>query len=157
MTSKLTPSQIEANKQTATRFHEPFMTGDTQVLDAILHVDWVNHPRNPQETPGIAGFKATTQFFRSAFPDIQFDIQAILADDDKVIVRTLIHGTAGGDFLGQPVAGKQVFFNSLEVHRFTDGKVSETWHIQDYYAMLVELGAIPNVMGATVAPYPGWE
>ena len=156
VTITLTQEQIEANKRTASHFHDPFMTGDPTTLDAIVHANWINHPPNPQEAPGIEGFKGTTLFFHHAFPNIRFDIQEILADNDKVIVRTLIHGAAGGDFLGHAVAGKRIAFNSLEVHQFVDGKISETWHIQDYYSMLAELTIIPNAMGAKLDPYPAW-
>jgi len=152
----LTAEQIAANKKTAMRFHEPFMGGELSVLDEILAPSWVNHPRNAHEAPGPEGFKGTVQFFRSIF-DMTFAVEDVLADNDKVAVRSLCTGVGRGEFMGHSVAGKEIAFNALEIHRFENGHVAESWHVQDYYAMLAQLGAIPNAMGAEVQPYPGWK
>ena len=138
-------------------FHEPFHTGDVRVFDGLLSDDWVNHPRNPQEAAGPDGFKATVQWFRAVFPDISFTVEDVLEDGDKVVIRSIARAThAGSEFLGLAPTGKPVEFIALEIHRFEGDRIAESWHLQDYYAMLAQLGLIENVMGAAVMPYAGW-
>lgn len=151
----LTATHIEANKALVARFHEPFEGADPDLLDSIVTPDWVNHPRNPGEAAGPEGFKQTMQFFRSIF-DMKFTIEDVVADGDKVAIRSICRATGKGEFMGHSVAGKKIAFTAMEIHRFEGGKVAESWHLQDYYAMLAQLGAIPNVMHAEVDPYPGW-
>lgn len=148
-------AQIAANKALVARFHEPFEGADPDLLDSIVTPGWVNHPRNPGEAPGPEGFKQTMRFFRSIF-DMKFTVEDVIAEGDKVVIRSICRATGTGDFMGQSVAGKKMAFTALEIHRFEGNRVAESWHLQDYYAMLAQLGAIPNVMHAEVDPYPGW-
>ena len=158
-TGNLAPSaeQLETNKRTAAGFHAPFRTGDVDALNGYLAGEWANHPRNPGEDPGPDGFKATITFIRSVFPDIGFDVQDVIADGDKVLVRSLARGTHTGETLGPPT-GKPVAFRTMDLHRFrADGKIIESWHTEDIYAMLATIGLIPNIYRADLDPYPGWD
>lgn len=148
--------QIERNKQVAVRHTEPMVNGDVDLLDDILAEGWVNHPIDFHEGPGIAGFKAKARWLYDHFA-FHFDHQDVSAVEDKVWIRSLVTGTARGEFMGHDMAGAPVAFTTLECHRFADGKIVESWHLQDYYAMLVQLGAIPNVMNRDLEPYQGWR
>lgn len=152
----LTLQQIEQDKLTAVRHTEPMETGDVDLLDEILDERWVNHPADFNEGPGIAGFKAKCRWLHQHFA-FHFDHQDVSAVDDKVWIRSLVTGTVRGEFMGHNLAGTPVAFTTLECHRFADGKIIESWHLQDYYAMLVQLGAIPNVMNRDLEPYQGWQ
>lgn len=151
----LTAEQIAQNMATARRHTEAMVTGDGESLDGILADGWVNHPIDFHEGPGVEGFKAKSQWLHDHFA-FHFDHQDVSADNDKVWIRTLVTGTVRGDFMGHDLAGKPVTFTTMECHRFKDGKIVESWHLQDYYAMLVQVGAIPNVMDRDLDPYQGW-
>lgn len=141
----------------AVTFHEPFKTGDVDALDGILHPDWVNRPRNPREAPGPEGFKETIRYLRSVFPDMEIVPDEVIEAGDKVITSSVGTGTQRAEFLGVPATGKRMSFRAIDVHRFEGGRIVESWHVQDYYAMLAQLGAIENVMADQVDPYPGWR
>ncbi len=146
----------ETNAVVATRHTEAMVTGNAAVLDDILHPEWVNHPIQFNEGPGIEGFKRKSLWLHEHF-DFQFDHQHVESLGDFVLIRSLVSGTVRGEFAGVDLAGKPVVFTTLEYHRMAEGKIIESWHLQDYYGMLVQLGAIPNIMNAQVNPYPGWE
>jgi hypothetical protein len=66
-------------------------------------------------------------------------------------------GSHTGAALGPPT-GKPVAFRALDLHRFgPDGKIVQSWHLEDIYSMLAAIGLIENVYGAQVDPYPGWD
>lgn len=154
--SNLSAQQIERNKQTAVRHTEAMESGDIALLDDVLDERWVNHPIDFREGPGIEGFKAKSAWLHDHF-HFHFDHQDVSADDDKIWIRSVVSGTVRGEFLGHDLSGKRVAFTTMECHRFAGGKIVESWHLQDYYAMMVQLGAIPNVMNRDLEPYQGWE
>ena len=149
--------RLTANERRAVEFHEPFKTGDLDAIDEILHPRWVNHPRNPHEGPGPEGWKGTVGFLRSVFPDMEFVVEELIEAGDKVVVRSVGTGTQEGEFLGKEPTGKRVEFRALDVHRFEDGRIVESWHSEDIYGMLAQLGIIGNPYGAQLDPYPAWE
>jgi predicted ester cyclase len=148
--------QIERNRATAARHTEAMVDGNVEALDEILAPNWVNHPIDFREGPGVEGFKAKSRWLHEHFA-FAFDHQDVAAVGDKVWIRSLVTGTARGDFMGHDLAGTPVAFTTMECHRFEDGKIVESWHLQDYYAMLVQLGAMPNVMNRDLDPYQGWR
>jgi len=152
---RLSAHEIEQNKQTAVRHTEAMVGGNVDLLDEILAGRWVNHPLDFNEGPGVEGFKGKSRWLHEHFA-FHFDHQDVSADDDKVWIRSLVTGTVRGEFMGHDLTGKPVAFTTMECHRFEDGKIVESWHLQDYYAMLVQLGAIANVMQRDIAPYQGW-
>lgn len=148
---------LTENGRLAVKFHEPFKTGDVDALDGSLHPVWVNRPRNPQEGSSPEGFKGTIRYLRSVFPALAIVPEEPIEAGDKVITRSVGTGTQRSEFLGLPATGKRMHFRAIDVHRFEDGRIVESWHLQDYYAMLAQLGAIANVMADQIDPYPGWR
>ena len=147
--------QIERNRETAIRHTEAMVSGEVDVLDDLLAKGWVNHPIDFNEGTGVEGFKRKSAWLHEHFA-FRFDHQDVSVEGDKVWVRSLVTGTVRGDFMGHDLSGRPVAFTTMECHRFVDGKIVESWHLQDYYAMLVQLGAMPNVMNRDLEPYQGW-
>jgi predicted ester cyclase len=145
----------KTNVAVAIRHTEAMVTGALNVLDEILHPDWVNHPVQFNEGEGIEGFKRKSLWLYEHFA-FHFDHQDVRAFEDFVLIRSLVSGTVRGEFAGVDLTDAPVQFTTLEYHRMYDGRIIESWHLQDYYAMLVQLGAIPNIMNAQIDPYPGW-
>ena len=157
MATGVAGERVDGYKRLALEFHGPFKSGNVGALDGILHPDWVNNPRNAHEGYDSEGYKDTIRWMRSVFPDIEVLPEELIEVGDKVVVRSVGTGTQRAEFLGVPPTGKRFTFRALEIHRFEDGRIVESWHIQDYYAMLAQLGAIENVMRDQIDPYPAWE
>jgi steroid delta-isomerase-like uncharacterized protein len=129
------------NEAIARAFYEPFNTGDTSIYDQILAEDWVDHPTAPGQAPGRAGIDAVVAGFRATFPDLSATNEDVLVAGDKVTVRSTARGTHQGPFLGIPPTGKQVEFMTIDIHRIENGKIVETWHIEDLLSVIFQLGA----------------
>lgn len=84
------------------------------------------------------------QFF-TAFPDSQVTILDLFGEGDKVLGRLRINGTHKGPFAGQPPTGKKVQFDSFRIYRIIDGKIIETWAMQDRMGLMEQLGLIHPV------------
>jgi predicted ester cyclase len=83
----------------------------------------------------------------SAFPEQHIDVDDLIAEGDRVVVRHTHNVTHGGDFVGMPPTGRQAVISGTEVFRLVDGKVAEMWHQDDLLSLLQQLGAIPTPGG----------
>jgi predicted ester cyclase len=80
---------------------------------------------------------------RTAFPDIHFTVEDLIAEDDKVVVRVTFRGTHQGIFMGIAPTGRQVTGIGVELARLADGKiVEEGWHCYDLLHLLEQLGVV---------------
>lgn len=87
------------------------------------------------------GIDHLEQFF-TAFPDSQTTILDLFGEGDRVVARLLVSGTHKGPFAGQPATGKEIEFISIRIYRFEDGKIVESWAMQDRMGLMEQLGFI---------------
>ena len=80
----------------------------------------------------------------SAFPDLRFTLEDIVAQGDKVVYRASATGTHKGDFMGIASTGKRVTFASIVISRIANGKFQEDWESFDGAYVLQQLGALPT-------------
>ena len=89
--------------------------------------------------------------FLAAFSDIDVMVEDLIAEDDKVVGRLMISATHSGPFAGRAGTGKRISFASFRIYRVADGKVVETWAMQDRLALMEQLGLVQ----ATAGPLSG--
>jgi steroid delta-isomerase-like uncharacterized protein len=136
---------VEANKAVIGRFFEDiFNQGHLDVADEIVATNYINHNPAPGETPGVAGLKQFVTSIRTAFPNLHFTIDDLLAEGDKVTTRWTVTGTHQSEFAGIPATGKPVTVAAINIHRIVDGKVQEGWLNWDALGMMQQLGVIPT-------------
>jgi steroid delta-isomerase-like uncharacterized protein len=139
----------ETNKAVVRRFYqEVFTQGKITVADEICSADYVDHdPTNPAGT--LAGLKQTAVEMQRAFPDVQWTVDDLIAEGDKIAARVTMHGTQQGDLMGIPASGRSVMASNFDIIRFEDSKVVEHWGLFDSLGMLQQLGVIPAPGQAT--------
>jgi predicted ester cyclase len=77
------------------------------------------------------------------FPDLRVTVEDdLIADGELVVARLTLTGTHLGAFAGQAATGRVVSWSSIRIYRVRDGKVVETWAMQDRLALLRQVGAI---------------
>lgn len=95
----------------------------------------------PNVSAGSEGFKETIAFLRHVFPDITIIIEDVVVSGDRAAVRTVARGTHKAEMMGIPATGRQVEFNASDIHRVEDGRIVQSWHLEDYVGLLSQLGA----------------
>ena len=134
----------EQNKQIARRFVEVFATGDTAVLDEVMAEDAVDHNPAPSATAG--GRRAVVgavETFRTWFPDLAIEVEREVVEGDYVVQYGWISGTNSGPMMGRPATGRLARFAYMDMHRTADGRIVESWHVEDIAGMLGQLGLLP--------------
>jgi predicted ester cyclase len=98
--------------------------------------------------PGPEGQKQIAAAFRSAFPDLTWDVELLVAEDDYVVGRWTASGTHRGAWGGVAPTGRRARFSGVNIFRFDAGQVVEIWNHRDDLGLMEQLGA-PVVAGAT--------
>ena len=131
----------EQNKATARRLYEEVINqGKLETADELLAPDAPSHTGVP---PGPEGLKRHVSMLRAAFPDLHHSIEDVIAEGDKVVVRTTCTGTHVGDFLGIPPTGRRFTQEHIHILRLEQGKVAEHWAQMDKVGMMQQLGVMP--------------
>jgi predicted ester cyclase len=132
----------EQNKALVRRFtEEVFNRGNISLVAELVASDFVEHAEYPPGRESERG--GTTTLFRSAFPDFKVTIDDLIAEGDKVVVRSTWSGTHKGEFMGNAPTGKSVSFGVIDIIRFAGGKAVEHWGQMDRMGMMQQLGVIP--------------
>ena len=140
----------EENKENARRLmEEAFGQGNTEVIDEVLHSDFVCYDPNSEsgEIRGADTMKGEIEYFRSAVPDLTYTVEDQVAEGDKVVTRYTARGTHQGEFFGIPATGKKVSFYTVDAMRVVDGKITEHWGVATLLDLMQQLGVVPPLGG----------
>jgi len=73
----------------------------------------------------LKNIKQTISEEFSAFPDLHYTIDDMVAEGDKVATRVTMTGTHKGEFMGIPPTNKKITIRAIFIHRFAGGKIVE--------------------------------
>jgi steroid delta-isomerase-like uncharacterized protein len=88
--------------------------------------------------------EAFARAFYAAFPDMHHDVELVIADEDAVMVRSVLRGTHSGSFYGIPATGRTVAVSAHVALRVRDGRVTELFGVFDEAGLLRQLGVLPG-------------
>jgi predicted ester cyclase len=79
--------------------------------------------------------------FRASFPDVHMKIIDLISEGDQVVGRFTCSGTHLGEWLGYAPTGRRFeAIDEVSIYRFRDGRIVETWGIEDNLGRLEQLG-----------------
>jgi steroid delta-isomerase-like uncharacterized protein len=125
----------------AVKWYEAFDKNNPELLGAILSDNWQDIPDAPDAPRGSQAAKAALKMLHAAFPDFRIVVEDIVAEGNKVVVRSTITGTQTGAFAGIPASGRKLNIQAVDIHLIEHGKIQKTWHTEDWMSGLRQLGA----------------
>jgi len=142
--STVLPMSTDVNKASVRRFYdEVFNKKNRAAIDEFIDPNHVDHSAPPGTPAGLKGVKQTINMYLTAFPDLHFTVEDIIAEGDKVVTRLTCRGTQQGAFMGIPPTGKQATITAIDINRYAGGKSVEHWLNMDTLGLLQQLGALP--------------
>ena len=130
-------------------FEEVFNQGNLALVDELVAPDFLDH----EVPPGMnnRGPDSTRQIARmlwTAFPDLHFTIEELVAEADTVAGRVTMRGTHLGPFQGIAPTGRS--FQQAHMHfvRFRGGLAIEHRAVRDDLGMMRQLGLIAAPVNA---------
>ena len=133
------------NKALTQRFiDEVFNQGNLATVDELVDDGFVEHEEFPGISADKAGLKTFVTTLRDAFPDLSFEIVAMVADGDEVWIQNISRGTHKGEWMGIPATGKSIEVQAIDRVRVRDGRMVEHWGVTDVMTMMQQLGVVPD-------------
>jgi len=134
---------LSDNIELITRFEHAFRAGDQATIDELCDPGLVDHNPAPDQEPRLAGFKQKVAGYKAIFPDLEEDLQDIIASGDTVATRWVVTGTQQREFMGIPATGQAIRVEGMNFYRLKDGRLTDIWTQFDAVGMMQQLGAMP--------------
>ncbi len=135
---------LEENKALVRRFvEEIFVQGRPEAVDDLLADDFVSHTWR-STGDGKADLRKAIDRTSTVLADVEFTIEDMIAEADRVAVRVTARATQVGEFLGLQPSGKGYAIGEIHIFRIRGGRVIEHWHQYDQTGMMRQLGALPG-------------
>jgi predicted ester cyclase len=117
------------NKEIIRKYYEQVFNG--RDLDAIGEY-WADQQMREAVTRGCMSYL-------EAFPDLHISLDELIAEDDRVFVRSTLTGTHDGEYKGIAATGRNVAADSAEVFRLSDGKIVGYWCLMNVAGLMRQL------------------
>jgi steroid delta-isomerase-like uncharacterized protein len=136
---------VAENKAIVRRWSEELWSqGNLAVADEIVASDYLRHdPGDPFPARGPEDVKRLVGMLRGMLPDLTIEIEDIVGEEDKVVIRYTAVGTDRNGFMGHPPTGKVTRAAAIQIFRLANGKIVESWAVRDDLGVLRQLGHLP--------------
>lgn len=140
MNTQTSVREAERNREAVREFLEGTHGGRWIVVDERVDPTIVTHGFPGANPASREDYRAFFAALDSAFPDMAFSLETIVAEPRFVAVRFSITGTHQGEYLGIPATDRRVEFTGMALYRMTGGRIAETWLHPDNLTILQQLG-----------------
>jgi len=135
----------ESNKQRAREFIERIWNDhNLEAVDDFVTPDFVQHDPLSGEARGPEGMRRFVSTYLDAFPDLQFTIEDMVAEGDRVVTHWTSRGTHKGALMGIEPTNRSVEVSGITIARMADGQTREAWVVWDALGLLNQLGVVPR-------------
>lgn len=131
------------HKALVTQFYEGALTVNDKttssaVLERLLAEDFQSV--NGQETKTKPVLMKQIEFFWKLIPNLAWRPQELIAEGDKVVVRSVATGSPKGAFMGLELDGSRSFtIDTIDIHQLAGGKVVRVYHLEDWATAIKQL------------------
>jgi steroid delta-isomerase-like uncharacterized protein len=136
----------EQNKSIVRRWIEDgWNRGNLAVVDQLYTVTFVQHESSPAQVTSREALKQYVAAYLTAFPDLQFTIEDLIAEEDRVVWRFNSTGTHQGPLMGIPATGRRGQVPGMVIFRLENSRIAEAWLQLDALGLMQQLGVIPEL------------
>jgi steroid delta-isomerase-like uncharacterized protein len=134
--------------ETTTVFFKQFLqfinTADENLAQQLISpVAKFYVPGQSEPLQGPKGYLMIIAMMRGGFPDIQWTIEDMITENNKVAVRFTRRGTHKGVFMGVPATEKSIVVQAMNFYRLADNQIIEEFGQPDMLGLLTQIGAVP--------------
>ena len=131
----------DQNKSIIRNLYEEILNkGQWELLEPIIAEDYIG----VGDQKGPLAFAATVQGLRQGFPDIQWTVEDLVAEGDKVTVRWSWKGMHSNTFMGIPPTNKLLNNHAIAIYQLRDNQIIHAWLESDRLGFLQQVGMIPQ-------------
>ena len=142
---------LEENKALVRRYFEdaPYNADVCdEIFSPIVHWHALYHTDNPDFDSTPEAEKDAYERHIRVWGDWSENIEEMIAEDDRVMVRWSGLARHQGEYLGFAPTYKQVKLSGISIFRIADGKIAEVWSLWDRLGEWQQLGVLPGIREA---------
>lgn len=132
-------ADLSANKELVRRYlGDVLSAGRLDLLDQLLAPDFEDStPGAPQGVRGPDVIRAAQQRAREIFPEVEYNVEDLVAEGDKVVARYTVRATSRGTGSSP---GRPIEVTGMTLFRIAEGRIREMWIVNDQIEMFLQLG-----------------
>ena len=137
-------STEERNKAIIRQVYTELLTqGKLSLAEELFAADFIDHEAPPgQSNRGPEAIRQLVTMFHTAFPDVSFHVEEVIAEGETVAARVFWTGTHRGNFLGIAPTGRTVRQKQMHFMRLRDGQLVEHLAVRDDLGLRQQLGVL---------------
>jgi steroid delta-isomerase-like uncharacterized protein len=138
------PTPEELRRLVRRHIEEGFNRGDWTVCESTLADDYTaRYGADGEANVGRGHYVRVCKYLRHSFPDVNITIEDLIVEGDKIVMRYTERGTlTGRTFLGIEPAGQEYAKPGTTVYRAVDGRLAESWGVEDTMGWFRQLGVV---------------
>ena len=123
------------------------MSGKMDGMNKYIADNYNEHQMMPGQKPGLAGLKEMMSMMKTAYPDMKWTVNDIIADSNTIWAHFTMTGTNSGPMMGMPATNKKINVQGVDIIRLgADGKATDHWGYMEEQKMMMQLGMMPPPM-----------
>ncbi|HEY7640226.1 MAG TPA: ester cyclase [Steroidobacteraceae bacterium] len=130
-----------ANKELVRRFYrDVYVDWNMSAVDDAIAPQFRSHDWPQSGATGPAAFRDYYRTFRATVPDARYEVDDLIAEGDRVVVRWRMFGTHEGEFRGIAPTHRRIELKGIAIYRVQAGKLAERWVVSDLHGVLEQIG-----------------
>lgn len=120
-------------------FEDGWNRGDFSRLDDVLADEIIHHSGGTSRATSLQDLEDVVKRWRAGFPDLEFELHAVVASADAGAAHLTLRGTHEGTWIGREPTGRHIEVEHMFFFRFDEGKIVEVWEVLDRSALHSQL------------------
>lgn len=127
-------------------YHEVWNKRRLEVIKELISPSHALHdPHLAGSAVGPDAYKRVLTQFIAAFPDLRFEVEDYICEEDKVAAMWTISGTHKREFRGISGTNKKIAVEGVTIHQIANGKIMDSYLNLDYLGLMEQLGVASPV------------
>ena len=127
------------------RFVQFINTADEKLGEELVAHDAEFYvPYQSEPLVGPQGWLAAIEVMRGGFPDVQWTLEDLVVEGEKIAARYTMRGTHDGTFFGVPATGRQITVQTMNFYVMANGKIVGERGQPDLLGLMQQIGAVPE-------------
>ena len=140
----LSGAALADDKATVQVFYDflsnPASEDHAAAFNEIITDDWESIGDYSGKTKSGAELVGQVGGFGKLIPDLNWAVEEMIQSENRVIVRSRATGTPVGPMFGVDGKGNSFEIMTIDIHTVEDGKITRTYHVEDWAGALRQLG-----------------
>lgn len=112
-------------------FEQAWNREEFEPVEAVMAPEFGFHVGGADQMMDLAALEGTVRRWHIGFPDLHFDVHAIVASGDRAAAHATLTGTHQGPWSGAEPTGRSISIEHMFFFRFEQSRIVEVWELLD--------------------------